>query len=60
MERVYEKKKCVSLYLKTIRSYIVVPTLNRLHKYDSGLQVIGFPDSFGIHQEAHWGKSYEH
>lgn len=56
MERVYGKKKCVSPYLKTIKSYMVVPTLKRLHKYDSGLQVTGFPDSFGIHQKAHCRK----
>ena len=44
--------------LRTIRSYVAVPTSNILLEFDSSIQVFGFPAS--IHQTYTAEKPYEH
>uniref|UniRef100_A0A8C6HNS6 Zinc finger protein 938 n=1 Tax=Mus spicilegus TaxID=10103 RepID=A0A8C6HNS6_MUSSI len=57
----YGKKQCTSLFPRTIRRYVVIPTMRRHGECDISLQVNGFPASMGIHQNTPIGvKPYEY
>ncbi|XP_032770690.1 zinc finger protein 431-like isoform X2 [Rattus rattus] len=52
----YKKKQCTLVSPRTIRKYIVIPTMRKHDDCHTSLQLTDFPTSMAMHQQTHTGE----